>query len=166
MNREASLEHVPGLRLLGGWRDILDDLGRLQQRVSSVDGRCRCGHVADAEPARPCCAVAARDLATACAACSRDIADVAVNVERIEEDTIRFLPAVLDMFAAVPQRYAAAVVVEHSFIRLLVTFRRLQSTAGEWAQGCQTTHLLTVKERAEEVAVACRHFDAALNRLT
>lgn len=165
MDHNAGLEHLPVQTLLGGWRDLLDDLGRLQRRIASVDGRCRCGHVAGSEPACPCCAVAARDLATACETCGREIADVANKVDRIEEATLRFLPAVLDMFATMPHRYAAAVVVEHSFIRLLATFRRLHSAAGEWKDECLTSRLLTVKDRAEDAAIACRHFEAALSRL-
>lgn len=165
MNRNSGVEPQPVSPLLGGWRDLLDDLGQLQRRIARVDGRCRCGHVAGSQPACPCCAPAARDLATACETCRRELAGAARKVDRIEEDTVRCLPAVLDLFATMPHRYAAAVVVEHSFIRLLVTFRRLHAVAGEWKGECPTEGLLTVKDRAEEVAIACRHCEAALSRL-
>lgn len=165
MSRNGSVESQPVSPLLGGWRDLLDDLGHLQRRIASVDGRCRCGHVAGSQPTCPCCGPAARDLVTACETCRRELADAARKVDRIEEDTVRFLPAVLDLFATMPHRYAAAVVVEHSFIRLLATFRRLHAVAGEWKADCPAQGLLVVKDRAEEVAIACRHFEAALNRL-
>jgi hypothetical protein len=86
-------------------------------------------------------------------------------VEAVEEDTLRYLPAVLDLFVRMPDRYAEAIVVEHSLIRLLGVFRGLHAAAGDWAQGCRTTHLPAVKERAQELASACRHFDDAVARL-
>ena len=165
MNRPISLDKKPGHPLLGGWRDLMDDLLRLQRRVAAADGHCRCGHAAGTNAACPCCERAARDLASVCEACSREIAAVAERVERIEEDTLRFLPAVFELFARTPERYEEAIAVQHSLGRLLLMFRHLRSATDEWAQGCRTTHLPAVKARAEDVASACREFDDALRRL-
>lgn len=164
MNR-VSLDKKPDHPLLGGWRDLMEDLLRLQRRIASADGQCRCGHAAGTNGACPCCERAGRDLASVCDACTREIGAVADRVERIEEDTLRFLPAVFELFARSPERHEEATAVQNSLTQLLLMFRHLHSATDEWAQGCQTTHLPAVKARAEDVAIACRQFDDALRRL-
>jgi hypothetical protein len=101
----------------------------------------------------------------ACDACVREIASVAERLERVEEDSLRYLPAVLDRYVRKPDRSAELVVVARAWRRLLITFRGLQSAAGEWEHGCRSTHVPAIKERAEEVATACRLFDDALRRM-
>lgn len=165
MNRQVSLDKRPGHPLLGGWRDLMDDLLRLQRRVATADGQCQCGHAAGANAAYPCCERAARDLASVCDACTREIAAVAERIERIEEDTLRFLPAVVELFDRTPERHDEVIAVQQSLEQLLLMFRHLRSATDEWAQGCRTTHLPAVKARAEDVAIACRRFDDTLRRL-
>ena len=165
MHRQVSLEKRPGHPLLGGWRDLMEDLLRLRRRIATADGECRCGHSAGTNAACPCCERAARDLASVCETCSGEMAAVAERVERVEEDTLRFLPTVFELFARTPERYEEAVAIQHALTQLLMMFRRLRSATDEWAQGCRTTHLPTVKARAEDVAIACRRFEDALRRI-
>jgi hypothetical protein len=165
MHREAPSDAKRGQSLLGGWRDLMDDLLGLQRKIAAADGRCRCGHAAGANAGCPCCERAARDLAAVCEACNGEIGAVAERVDRIEEDTLRFLPTVFELFARTPERYGDAVTVQHSLTQLLLMFRHLQEASGEWSQGCPATHLPEVKARAEDVAIACRRFDDALRRV-
>ena len=160
-----SFEKKQGHPLLGGWGDLMEDLLRLQRSISSADGQCRCGHAAGTNASCPCCERAARDLAAVCEACTLEIASVAERIEHLEEDTLRFLPAVLELFDRTPERHEQAVAVRQSLAQLLLTFQHLRSATDEWAQGCRTTHLPAVKERAEDVSIACRRFDDTLRQL-
>jgi hypothetical protein len=161
----VSLEKKPGHPLLGGWRDLMDDLLRLQRRIAAAHGYCLCGQTAGANAACPCCERSAQDLTAACATCTDEMAAIAERLERVEEDTLRFLPVVFGLFARTPERYEEAVAIEDRLKQLLLTFRQLQSATDEWAEGCPTTHLPAVKDCAEEVTIACRQFDDALRRL-
>jgi hypothetical protein len=161
----VSLEKKPGHPLLGGWRDLMEDLLRLQRRVATADGHCQCGHPAGIDAVCPCCDRTARELASVCQVCSLEIEAVAERVERIEEDTLRFLPTVFALFDRTPERHEEAIAVQDSVAQLLRMFRQLRSATDEWAQGCQTTHLPAVKARAEDLAIACRQFDDVLRRL-
>ena len=165
MNGEPSADQYPGQRLLGGWRDLIDEIRRLERRIASVDGTCRCGHAAGENAACPCCESAARDLAAVCDTCSTEIAAIAERLRRIEDDTLRFLPVVFELFARTPDRQAEVIAIEHSLTQLQVTFRHLQSATDEWGPGCRATHLPLVKARAEDVAIACRRFDDALRHV-
>ena len=160
-----SFEKKRGHPLLGGWGDLKEDLLRLQRTIASADGHCRCGHAGGTNAACPCCERAARALAFVCEACNREIAAVAERIERIEEDTLRFLPAVFDLFDRTPERHEEAIAVRQTLNQLVLTFWQLRSATDEWAHGCRTTHLPVVKARAEDVAIACRQFDESLQRL-
>jgi len=164
MNRQVSPDRNPGHLLLGGWHDVMDDLLRLQRSVTAADGQCRCGQAAGIDAACPCCERGTRDVASVCDACTREIAAVGERIERIEEDTLRFLPAVLELFDTTPERHDEAIAVQRRLAQLLLTFRHLRSATHEWAQGCRTTHLPAVKALAEDGAVPCRRFDATLRR--
>lgn len=161
----VSFEKPRGHPLLGGWGDLKEDLLRLQRTIASADGHCRCGQPAGTNAACRCCERAARDLASVCEVCTREIGSVAERIERVEEDTLRFLPAVFELFDRTPERHEEVIAVRQSLEELLLMFRHLRSATDEWAQGCRTTHLPAVKARAEDVAIACRRFDDTLRRL-
>jgi hypothetical protein len=165
MDRDAPPHVDARQRLLGGWHDIRDDVSRLERTVASADGHCRCGHAAGANVACPCCAQAAGDLTAACDACTREVATVTGRLERVEEDALRFLAVVFELFARTPERVEDAVAIDHGLTHLLVTFRHVQAATDEWARGCRTTHLPAVKSRTQDLAVACRRFDDALRRI-
>ena len=165
MYREDPFGERPGTRLLGGWRDVMDDVLRLQRRIASADGRCRCGHEAGTNAGCPCCEGAARELAAVCGTCTSEIGAVAERLERVEEDALRFLPVVFELFARTPERQEEAVAIDHALRQLLQTFRQLQASTAKWATGCRTTHLPEVKDRAQDVAIACRRFDDALRHI-
>ena len=165
MYRERSLEPGPARRLLGGWDHLLEDLQRLQRRISSADGRCACGHIAGVQVGCPCCAGAARNLAAACEVCSIEIRDIDGRLRLVEEDALRFLPAVFHLFVTTPGRRTLAARLRESLSQLLLTFRHLVSEVEEWAVGCRAAHLPRVKTAAEEVGLACRVFDDALRNI-
>jgi hypothetical protein len=165
MSRERSLEPGPGRRLLGGWDHLLEDLQRLRRRISSADGQCACGHDAGVHAGCPCCARAARNLAAVCDVCSTEVRAIDGRLRLVEEDALRFLPTIFDLFATTPERRILADQLQDSLRLLLLTFRHLVSEVEEWAVGCPAAHLPRVKTAAEEVGLACRRFDDALRNI-
>lgn len=165
MLREDPFTDRPGVRLLGGWQDVMDDVLRLQRLIAGVDGQCRCGHDAGTAAGCPCCTGAARQLAAACETCTREMAKVAERLEHLEVDALRFLPVIFELFARAPERQAEAVAIELALAKLLRTFRQLQAAVAEWANGCRSTHLPVVKALAQDVAVGCHRFDDALRQM-
>ena len=156
---------TPMDRLLGGWSDILDDVGKLQRRVERVPGRCTCGHVAGVETGCPCCEHSNRALGLECRNCAVEIDALASRLERVEEDTLRFLPAMTDLFASTPERFGQFVALEQSIAQLLATFHRLVSATGEFRSGCPASHLPAVRSRARDVGIASARLSGVLDSL-
>jgi hypothetical protein len=77
-------------RLLGGWRDVLDDVRRLSRRLLAVPGECRCGDRAGhLRGSCPCCRAAATDLEPSCHDCEELLAQLRSMLDGLTVDTMR-----------------------------------------------------------------------------
>jgi hypothetical protein len=151
-------------RLLGGWRDIVDDIAKVEERLRSVDEECQCGHTS-ASAGCECCTGAAERARVVCPPCERELFEIAERFDTLQVDTGRFLPFV----AAVARRRNADMTDEKVFLAalgdVLRAFRR-RLCGLESHDGCAAIHLQTIKALAANVRLAAERFDKALHRPT
>ena len=161
--RPVSSPHMAPLdRLLGGWRDILDGLRKVNRQLAAADGHCHCRHERP-ESACVCCAQTAARIREHCGACAAELIHVSEMLGTVEVDTVRFFPLVRDI--------AVRHGVERELIRdfstdldsVLRTFRELLSGIETHGGGCAAAHLTEVTSRAAALGATASRLDAALH---
>jgi hypothetical protein len=149
-------------RLLGGWRDILDDVGKVEERLRSVDEECQCGHTS-ATAGCECCSGAAERARVVCPPCERELLEIAERFDTLQVDTGRFLPFVAD----VARRRKTDMTDEKVFLAALgdvLRALRRRLCGLESHHGCAATHLQAIRTLAATVRLAADRFDKALHR--
>lgn len=149
-------------RLLGGWRDILDGLRKVNRQLADADGHCHCRHERP-DSACACCAQTAARIREHCGACAAELIHVSEMLGTVEVDTVRFFPLVSDI--------AVRHGVERELIRdfrtdlnsVLQTFRELLSGIETYGGGCAAAHLTEVTSRAAALRATASRLDAALH---
>jgi hypothetical protein len=161
MRIQASVPMTPLDRLLGGWRDILDDVARAEERLRSVDEECQCGH-ASATVDCACCRAAAERARVVCPPCERELLEIAERFDVLQVDTVRFLPLV----GLVARRRHTDLTDEKVFLAALgdvlgACRRRLSGL--ESHRGCVAAHLRPIEHLAAKVRLAAERLDDALH---
>lgn len=151
--------------LLGGWRDILDDVSRLATALQQVPDECGCGHgAAHLGGACPCCQAGEHPLD--CVDCGALVQRLHVRVEAMREDSARFLPVVEQIVTRNPdeteERRARLRIVKTGIAAFVRTFERLEAAADEFRSGCSAVHLRAVKDLAGDLLNSARSVDSML----
>jgi hypothetical protein len=150
-------------RLLGGWRDVLDDIRALCRTLEELPGVCLCGHgPAHVVTGCPCCEHTSTQFVAACGDCDEQIARLRPALDLMTVDTIRFFPFVKEFLtrhdADAAERLRA---IENHLRALQRSFDLLAAAEGEFREDCRASHLNVLKDSAS----ALRRDAEALNRL-
>ena len=155
-------------RLLGGWRDMLDDIRQLCTSLDALPDGCACGdgrsHLSGS---CPCCSTVQRDRIAECADCHTVLVELRGEIDILTVDTLRFFP-VVKMLLRAPQREPARAegdAIEPRIAAVLRTFDRLVAAVGEFAIGCHTSHLRVIKDTTAELLAAANGLDERLKEL-
>ena len=182
-NLEIANSHLTAeqRRLLGGWRDILDDIRHLCRSLKAMPDDCTCSdgrsHLAGS---CVCCQTEHRERVPACDDCDSLLANLRPEMGALTVDTWRFFPTVMDLLTSHRQepgqaaagaierhmasvkRQAAANAVERHIAAVIRTFDHLAIAAEEFRAGCRASHLRTLKTAATDLLTEVEHLDRAL----
>ena len=138
-------------RLLGGWRDLLDDINELRNSLNALPDHCTCGDGAShLNGSCVCCSAPHGDRIPICVDCGALLAKLRPRFVTLTVDTMRFFP-VVRILLHTPERaalLAAGEHVEHQIAAVMRTFDRLVVEADEFERGCRASHLRVLKETA------------------
>ena len=155
----------PQRRLLGGWRDILDDVRELSRRVTAMPDECRCGD-ATAHLAGSCACCQAANVAgiVSCDDCATLLAVSAPQIDTLVADTLRFFPAFAHILVGAhpPDVQSAADEVQHEIGALVRTFQRISVAAEAFRTGCRASHIPVLKEAAHDLHGHAEHLEQLL----
>ena len=130
-------------RLLGGWRDIVEDTRRLGAMAEALPDSCDC-RVGGSRCA--CCAALAHAFPDQCRTCTSHARALSPRIALVLDDTLRYLPAVESV---VPQQTAplqrSLRDVARAMIQLLRGADAMQSATGDFKHGCRTEHIVGLK---------------------
>ena len=139
-------------RLLGGWRDLLDDIRDLCRNLNALPDQCACGD-GDAHLSGTCvcCSSSSRGRIANCADCRMQVAQLRPRVVTLTADAMRFFPVVRILLQQSPPGAPArreGANVERHIASVIRTFDRLVIKAGEFQDGCRASHLRVLKDTA------------------
>ena len=145
---------LPQQRLLGGWRDILDDVRDLSRSLLVIPEECRRG-----DPTAPsagpctCCSTVDGDKTPSCPDCTARLLDTRSRVDLLVVDTLRFFPAFAHILVATvaPGIQGDAQNVQDEIAALVRAFERADVAAEAFRSGCRASHLATVKQAARDL---------------
>ena len=138
-------------RLLGGWRDILDDIRDLCTSLNALPDRCTCGDGAShLSGACICCTAPHAGRIPICADCGALLSALRPRIVTLTVDTMRFFPVVRILLQSPEQAHgrAEAEPIEHHIAAVMRMFDRLALEAGEFQDGCRASHLRVLKDTA------------------
>lgn len=152
-------------RLLGGWRDILEDIRDLCTGLNALPDHCACGDgISHLSGACVCCSAPHAGRIPICADCGTLLSQLRPRIVDLSVDTMRFFPVVRILLQSpelAPAR-AEGEHVEHHIAAVMRTFDRLVAQAGEFQDGCRASHLRVLKDTA---AALLRESDRLSQRL-
>ena len=138
-------------RLLGGWRDILEDIRDLCTSLNALPDRCASGDgVSHLKGSCICCSAPHAGRVPICADCGTLLATLRPRIVTLTVDTMRFFPVVRILLQSpelAPAR-AEGDHIEHHIAAVMHTFDRLALEAGEFQDGCRASHLRVLKDTA------------------
>lgn len=152
-------------RLLGGWRDILDDIRDLCTSLNALPDHCACGDgVSHLRGSCICCTAPHAGRVPICADCGSLLAQLRPRIVTLATDTMRFFPVVrmLLQSAELAPAHAEGDQVERHIAAVMRTFERLVLEAGEFQEGCRASHLRVLKATAATLQMECDRFGARL----
>ncbi len=154
-------------RLLGGWRDILDDIRALCTSLNALPDDCACGDgVSHLNGSCICCTAPHENRIPICADCGALLATLRPRIDTLTVDTMRFFPVVEILLhsAELAPAQAEGKHVEHHIAAIMRTFDRLALEAGEFRAGCRASHLRVLKDTANALLKESRHLDERLEQ--
>lgn len=153
------------LLVLGGWRDVLDDIRRLCDGLNALPDACTCGQGADhLSGSCPCGDVVHTRPLPAREDCDRLLTELMPALDTLIVDTMRFFPVVnhLLQLHTRPSRQAVGAAIERQTVAVYRTFARLTAAVDEFRAGCCASHLKALKARANELSVKADQLDRTL----
>lgn len=162
---DLNLDHVePGKtshRLLGGWRDILDDIQKLDVSLDKLPEHCFCGpgggHL------RGTCACCLEGTsARGCVDCEALLVQIADRVDGLRADELRFTGVLRDFTVRRPdhermRRGLDDVTIQTS--RLVRIVEGVQVAAADFRHGCRVDQLARLKARVRELRDEAKRLD-------
>ena len=138
-------------RLLGGWRDVMDDIKLLCRNLPALPDTCQCGNgEGHLKGTCPCCHAAAIERVPSCHDCDAQLARLRPSIDVLGVDTFRFFPFVKELLErdTTPELRARAGAVETHIAELIRTFGALVVAADQFRSDCRASHLTTLKTLA------------------
>ena len=138
-------------RLLGGWRDVMDDMKLLCRNLAALPDTCQCGNgEGHLKGTCPCCHAAAIERVPSCHDCDALLARLRPSIDVLGVDTFRFFPFVKELLErdTTPELRARAGAVETHIAELIRTFGALVVAADQFRSDCRASHLTTLKTLA------------------
>ncbi len=152
-------------RLLGGWRDIIDDVRRLCRSLNALPDACTCGQGSShLGGSCPCCRTARAERLPECDDCERLLAQLTPAIDALIVDTMRFFPVVnsLLQLRAPETMHAEGRSIERQIVAIYRVFAQLVVAVDEFRTGCRASHLKVLKGRAATLLAAVDRLDRAL----
>jgi len=159
------LEHVePGKtshHLLGGWRDILEDVEKLATAVEKLPEHCACG-MGGAHLGGRCACCLEGTAARGCVDCEALLGQIADRADALRADDLRFTGVLRDFAARRPDheemRQGIDDVTQRAS-RLVRIVESVQVAAADFRQGCRVDQLADLKERVRELRDEAKRLD-------
>ena len=151
--------------LLGGWRDIMDDVAHLCRSLHALPDTCACGqggsHLGGS---CACCHTTDAEHVPDCHDCDGLLAQLRPQLDGLTVDTMRFFPMVKDLLQshAPDTAQAEGVSIERHIAGIVRTFEQLVVAADEFRAGCRASHLDVLKTRATDLLAAVNRLDRKL----
>lgn len=155
----------PQRRLLGGWRDILDDVRELSRSLGAMPDSCRCGNASGhLGGSCSCCQAANSVVADVCGDCTALLATCEVRIDTLVTDTLRFFPSFTHILvnSHPPETQNSAAEVQHEIGGLVRTFQRTAVAAEAFRTGCRASHLPTLKQAAADLHAHAERLERVL----
>lgn len=142
--------HTGRRRLLGGWRDVLDDIRSLCRMMQDLPDVCQCGHgTPHLKGSCPCCGSTVTVRVPSCDDCDAQLAALRPAMDLLTADTFRFFPFVKELLAR--DEAAAgkqARDIQRQIAMLVQSFGDVVVANGRFRHNCRTHHLRALKEAA------------------
>lgn len=155
-------------RLLGGWRDILDDIRHLCTGLNALPEGCICGDApSHLSGSCACCNTVQRERITYCADCQAVLTALRREIDLLAVDTLRFFP-VVKMLLTAPERESARAdgdAIEPRIAAVIRTFDRLAAAVDEFRIGCRASHLGAIKQTTANLLVDANRLEQHLKEL-
>ena len=139
-------------RLMGGWRDIVEDTRLLRKIAEDLPDTCDC------QPGGGrcrCCTTLSHPFPEQCRTCTAHARALSPRVATVLDDTLRYLPAVQSV---VPRDTVALQrslgEVARAMIQLLQVVDTMQSATGKFRHGCRPEHIIGLKRQVGRLADA------------
>lgn len=147
-------------QLLGGWRDILDDVQQLSRCLAAMPDECRCDSAAHVGGSCACCR-ADIDATVSCDDCTTLLATSGAQIDALVVDTLRFFPAFTHILVGThpPDVQSAADEVQHEIGALVRTFQRISVAAEAFRTGCRASHVPILKQAATDLHAHAEHLE-------
>ncbi len=154
--------------LLGGWRDVVERVRKLEDGLRALPDRCTCGHTdAHLASACDCCARGERALDNGCTNCVELLEPLRARTDVLFDATLRFLPPLESAAASEPRPETSdAIRQTRRYIERVDTLLLgIETGAAEYRRGCGASHLGPLRSLTAELGAAVRDADAALMAL-
>ena len=138
-------------RLLGGWRDIMDDVKTLCRDLGKIPDDCRCGNGAGhLKGTCPCCHTVTTERVPECGDCDDHLARLRPAIDVLTADTLRFFPFVEELLEhhTPPALQASSAAIEAHIAQFIRAFGDLVVAADQFRTDCRVSHLTTLKALA------------------
>ena len=148
-------------RLLGGWRDILEDTEKLAAAMERLPEHCPCG-TGDAHLGGRCACCIGEIPVRGCVDCDALLRHIADRIEALRADDLHFVSALRDFTHRRPdqvQMLQRLDDVSRRTSQLVQTVERVQVAAADFRQGCRADQLARLKERVRELRDEARQLD-------
>lgn len=155
----------PQRRLLGGWRDVLDDVRELAQGLTAMPDTCECGTNGTAiGSACSCCHPEKSGGPRGCDDCGTLMATCRTKMDTLLVDTLRFFPVFTLILAGShpAETQTAASDVQHEIAALVRTFERVAVASDAYSDGCRASHLPILKAAANELQAHAQQLERLL----
>lgn len=150
-------------RLLGGWRDIVEDTRRLGVLAEALPDSCDCK--VGGGPCT-CCAALGRAFPDQCRTCTFHARALSPRIAGVLDDTLRYFPAVTSVVPRqMPELQRSLRDVERAMIDLLRGADTMQSATGEFRHGCRTEHVAGLKRLVRRLLDAVERAHGQLRAL-
>ena len=161
MIRLEAPEQSPLHRLLGGWRDVYDDIKTLCRTLADAPETCQCHDASAHLNGRcPCCGTAAAYRVPACGTCDEQLERLRPVIDALTVDRSRFLPVVNDILERRDPDLADRVKsIDREAMLLGASFERLLMAVAAFRTDCRLTHVRVLKDAAADLLGQAKSLD-------
>jgi hypothetical protein len=154
-------EQSPLHRLLGGWRDVYDDIKTLCRTLADVPEGCQCHDASAHLNGRcPCCGTAAVYRVPACGTCDEQLERLRPAIDTLTVDRSRFLPVVREILERRDAKLGDSVKsIDRGAMLLAASFERLLMAVAAFRTDCRLTHVRDLKDAGADLLAEAKTLD-------